>query len=543
MLPFQNLGPAEQGYFADGITEEITSRLAMLPDLAVISRTSADQYRRSDKPLKQIGKELGADYILEGSVRWENTPGQASRVRVTPQLIRVSDDRHLWAGRYDESLKEVFTVQSRIAEQVATALDLALQPPHHAVLAAKPTDNLRAYDFYLRGNEYFTRAGDPDGLRRAEEMYTRATELDPAFALAFARLARTHIWQFHLFSERTEQRLDLARRAADSALTLQPDLPEAHLALGQIHYWGELDYPKALQEFRTALAGDPGNGDLAWARGLVERRLGQWGQARADLKRAVDLDPRSGVKSLDLFELHLRRREYAEAQRYVDRVLDLEPDSPAYLYKALLILARDGDRAAAASALNEGMRRAGPESMAFWVRQSDIGGALWPRAGQHDSAGGERDHDGAVTARIPVGTICEGADPPLRGGRTRGAGVLRFGGADPGAAEQRAAGRSCPPRLARAGPGRPRPAGGRHPRGPARGRAPASREGHLVWSGHAPEPGGGLRHAGRGRFDGEAAPDLARGAVVDLGAVAASRTRPGIRCGGPGIPGARGAGG
>jgi eukaryotic-like serine/threonine-protein kinase len=379
VLPFQNMGPAEEGYFADGITEEITSRLAMLPDLAVISRTSADQYRRSDKPLKQIGRELGADYILEGSVRWEKDSGQASRVRVTPQLIRVSDDRHLWAGRYDETLEEVFTVQSRIAEQVATALDLALQPPHHAVLAAKPTDNLRAYDFYLRGNEYFSRAGDPEGLRRAEEMYTRATELDPSFALAFARLARSHIWQFHILSERTEQRLALARRAVDSALALRPGLPEAHLALGQIHYWGELDYPKALQEFRIALAGDPGNGDLAWARGLVERRLGQWTQAQADLKRAVDLDPRSGIKSLDLFELHLRRREYAEAQSYVERVLDLEPDSPAYLYKALLVLARDGDLAAAASVLNDGTRRVGPEPISFWVLQSDVGVALWPR--------------------------------------------------------------------------------------------------------------------------------------------------------------------
>jgi TolB-like protein/Tfp pilus assembly protein PilF len=377
VLPFQNLGAAEDGYFTDGITEEITSRLAMLPGLGVISRTSADQYRGSGKPLKQIGKELGADYILEGSVRWEKAPGKPSRVRVTPQLIRVSDDRHLWAGRYDEVLEEVFTVQSRIAEQVASALDLALQPPHHAVLAAQPTSNLRAYDFYLRGNEYFSRAGDPGGLRTAEEMYTRATELDPSFALAFARLARSHIWQFHLFSDRTEARLALARRAADSALKLQPDLPEAHLALGQIHYWGELDYEKALAEFRTALAGDPGNGDLAWARGLVERRLGQWIEARADLTRAVDLDPRSLVKSLDLFELHLRRREYAEAKRYVDRALELEPDSPAYIYKALLIVSRDGDLASAAAVLKEGMRRAGTESIAFWVPQFDFGAALW----------------------------------------------------------------------------------------------------------------------------------------------------------------------
>jgi serine/threonine-protein kinase len=377
VLPFQNLGAAEDGYFTDGITEEITSRLAMLPGLGVVSRTSADQYRDTNKPLKQVGRELGADYVLEGSVRWEKTPGKASRVRVTPQLIRVSDDRHLWAGRYDEVLEEVFTVQSRIAERVASALDLALQPPHHAVLAAQPTADLRAYDFYLRGNEYFTRAGSPDGLNTAEEMYRRATELDPTFALAFARLARTHIWQFHHLSDRSGTRLVEARRAADSALALKPDLPEAHLALGQIYYWGDLDYQKALTQFKTALAADPGNGDLAWARGLVERRLGQWIEAKADLKRAVDLDARSLVKSLDLFEVHVRRREYAEAEKYVDRALELEPDSPAYIFKALLIVSRDGDLPKAAAVLKEGRRRAGNELMAFWMPQVDFGASLW----------------------------------------------------------------------------------------------------------------------------------------------------------------------
>jgi serine/threonine-protein kinase len=375
VLPFQNLGSSEDDYFSDGITEEITSRLAMIPRLGVISRTSAEQYRESGKSIKEIGRELGVDYILEGSVRWEKSGG-SSRVRVTPQLIRVSDDRHLWAGRYDETIAEVFQVQSRIAEQVASALDLALQRPHHEALAAKPTDDLRAYDFFLRGNDYLDRPGDPDGLRAAEEMYTRATELDPAFALAFARLARTHIWQFH-FSERTGARLAKAQAAADSALRLEPDLPEAHLAQGQIHYWGELDYERALQEFRTAHAGDPGNSDIAWARGLVERRLGRWDEALTDLRRALDLDPRSGVKTLDLFEVYVRRRDYAAAERYLARALELEPDSPAYIYQALLIIARDGDLRAASAALRKGIPRAGAEDVAFWALQFDIGPALW----------------------------------------------------------------------------------------------------------------------------------------------------------------------
>jgi len=380
VLPFQNLGAAEDDYFSDGITEEITSRLAMLQSLGVISRTSADQYRESGKSLKEIGRELGAEYILEGSVRWQKSPEGSSRVRVTPQLIRVSDGQHPWAGRYDETLEAVFEVQSRIAEQVATALDLALQRPEHEALAARPTADLRAYDFYLRGNDYFNRPGDPSGYRTAEEMYIRATELDPSFALAFARLARTHITQFH-FSDRTGERLSKARSAADSALRLKPGLPEAHLALGQIHYWGELDYGKALREFQTAQAGDPGNGDIAWARGLVERRLGQWDQSLADLRRAVELDPRSVVKNMDLFEVFLRRREYAEAERYVRRALELEPNSPAYIYEALLLVARDGDLDAAAEALKRGIRRAGMDDMAVWAPTFDLGAALWASLG------------------------------------------------------------------------------------------------------------------------------------------------------------------
>ena len=377
VLPFDNLGAGEDGYFADGITEEITSRLAMIPTLGVISRTSAEQYRGSRKSIKEIGRELGVAYILEGSVRWEKSPA-GSRVRVTPQLIRVSDDQHLWAGRFDEKLEEVFEVQSRIAEQVAAELDLALKVPEHEALAAKPTENLQAYDFYLRGNDFLAKAGDPEAVHVAERMYMQATELDPGFALAFARLARARIWAFH-FSDRTAAQLAAARAAVDSALALDPDLPEAHLALGQIHYWGALDYEAALREFRLAHAGDPGNGDIAWARGLVERRLGQWEQALASLRRAVELDPRSVVKHMDVFEVYLRQRQYAPAEQYVDRALALQPDAPLSIFKAMLVVTRDGDLKAATRVLEEGIRRAGVDEIAAWSPQFDLGAALWLR--------------------------------------------------------------------------------------------------------------------------------------------------------------------
>jgi eukaryotic-like serine/threonine-protein kinase len=378
VLPFEHLGPPEDNYFTDGITEEITSRLAMLPRLAVISRTSADQYRRSEKPLREIGRELGAEYVLEGSVRWEKPPGRASRVRVTPQLIRAADDHHLWAAQYDETLEEVFGVQSRIAQQVAGALDVALQAPEQAALETRPTDNLRAYDFYLRGNDYFANPADPQNLRTAADMFARAGELDPDFALAFARLARARIWRFH-FQERTPDMLAAARSAADSALALQPRLAEGHLALGFIHYWGELDYGRALREFRTAQAGDPGNSDVAWARGLVERRLGRWDDAIGNLRHAAQLDPRSLSKSLDLFEVYVRQRKYEEAEPYVERALELAPESPAYIYKVMLSLVRDGDLTAAARVLEDAMRRARLEDLASWAPRFDPAVAVWTR--------------------------------------------------------------------------------------------------------------------------------------------------------------------
>ena len=209
-------------------------------------------------------------------------------------------------------------------------------------------------------------------------MYVQATELDPGFALAFARLARARIWQFH-FSERTAAKLAAAREAVDSALALDAELPEAHLALGQIHYWGELDYEAALREFRLAHAGDPGNGDIAWARGLVERRLGQWEQALASLRKAVELDPRSAVKHMDVFEVYLRQRQYAAAEPYVDRALALVPESPIYVFKAMMVVSRDGNLVAATRVLEEGARKAGLQNLAAWTAQFDLGAALWHR--------------------------------------------------------------------------------------------------------------------------------------------------------------------
>ena len=244
VLPFENLGPPADEYFADGITEEITSRLAGLHGLGVISRTSAMQYKNMEKTIAEIGEELGVGYVLTGTIRWDR--GGSNRVRVTPQLIRVSDDTHLWTRTYEKLLEEIFAVQSDIAEEVAKQLDLNLLEPERKALLEKPTDNLQAYDFYLRGKQYAAQHQSRQEQSQAVEMYEKAINLDSTFALAYANLSDTQSLIYFFSFDETSKRLSKAKAAADKALALQPNLPDAHVALAYYYYRGRKDFDRAL---------------------------------------------------------------------------------------------------------------------------------------------------------------------------------------------------------------------------------------------------------------------------------------------------------
>jgi len=344
VLPFQNLGRPDDDYFADGMTEEITARLGSVQDLGVIARTTAVQYKNTGKTIRQIGQELGVEYVLEGTVRWERSPAGSSRVRVSPQLIRVSDATHLWAHVYDEVLAGVFEVQSGIAQQVITALDVALVEPERQALVAKPTNNVAAYDAYLRGNEYYSRGYEEKGFRIAVEMYQEAVRLDPGFAQAYAQLSIVHSALFWFYFDRTDGRLAQAASAAAKALQLRPDLPEAHLAMGYYHYWGHLDYDRALQEFAMVQARQPNNSDVLSAMAFVQRRQGKWAEALANLRKAIELDPRSQTLAFEAgLTCHLTRR-YPEAERYLDRAIELAPEwSEPYSDRARLYLSWEGN--------------------------------------------------------------------------------------------------------------------------------------------------------------------------------------------------------
>src|SRR5438445_5010126 len=344
VLPFQNLGRPDDDYFADGMTEEITARLGSVQDLGVIARTTAVQYKNTGKTIRQIGQELGVEYVLEGTVRWERSPAGSSRVRVSPQLIRVSDATHLWAHVYDEVLAGVFAVPSGIAQQVITALDVALVEPERQALVAKPTNSVAAYDAYLRGNDYYSRGYEEKGFRIAVEMYQEAVRLDPRFAQAYPKLSIVHSALFWFYYDRTESRLVQASQAAEKALQLRPALPEAHLARGYYHYWGHLDYDRALQEFAMVQARQPNNSDVLSAMAFVQRRQGKWAEALVNLRKAIELDPRSQTLAFEAgLTCHLTRG-YPEAERYFDRAIELAPEwSEPYSDRARLYLSWEGN--------------------------------------------------------------------------------------------------------------------------------------------------------------------------------------------------------
>jgi len=345
VLPFENLGAPEDEYFAAGMTEEITSRLAVVSGLGVISRTSALQYDRVGKTLRQIGEDLGVDYILEGTVRWnKNSPG-GSRVRVTPQLIQVSDDTHLWAETYDRVLEDIFVVQSDIAERIIHQLGITMLESERDAVEARPTENLLAYEAYLRGLAHVNQAGSlEDRWSKAETLLQQAVHLDPSFALAFAKLAEVHSEFYFWGFDKTDERREKSRAAAERSLELQPDLPEGHQALGGYYYTCFFDYDRALKELAIAAEGLPNHPRLLETIAYIWRRQGLWLEAIGHLEEAAKLDPANFWFPMQLGISYGFLRQYAEAERHLDRSLSLDPEQVAsYFIKARNVYMWTGD--------------------------------------------------------------------------------------------------------------------------------------------------------------------------------------------------------
>ncbi len=343
VLPFENLGSPGDEYFAAGMTEEITSRLAAVSGLQVISRTSARAYAGTTKKVGEIGQELDVGYVVEGTVRWDRDAAGLGRVRITPQLIRVADDSHLWSERYDRRLEDVFGIQSDIAAQVIDQLQTTLLEPERRAIEARPTENMEAYQAYLMGVQHWWSGETETTARLMVETLERAVELDPEFALAHALLSQAHSQYYHYKYDFTDERRSQALRSAERALELQPELAEAHLALGFYHYWCHRDYDASLAEIVLAEQGRPNDADTLTLKWAVFRRMGRWQEALDAAARASKLDPQGYLTLYEWGATLTMVRRFAEADQLLKRAIDVAPDRPdAYYYAALNYLLWDG---------------------------------------------------------------------------------------------------------------------------------------------------------------------------------------------------------
>jgi serine/threonine-protein kinase len=362
VLPLRNVGAPEDEYFTEGVTEEITSRLSSVNNLGVIARTSALQYRATDKSVKDVGRELNVAYLISGTVRWNRSQRGLPGVRITIAVTRVADETEVLGQSYDFDLADVFATQARVAEAVLTAINVAILEPERVRLAARHTENLTAYDYFLRGNSYYNRSWERADVDSAVLMYQKAIEVDPKFALAWAQLGKTHTWMHRLSHDETPARLAMARAAIDQAIALDPDLPETHIAQGLYYYWGQWDFNKATDELTKARLVQKSNAWVYLQLGNIRRRQGEWTKAVEDYEQAGRLDPRFHIIPFNIGHLRAHTRKYDEAETYLDQAIALQPAFlDAYLLKAGLQVSRSGDTASARQVLDSAVKVVPPE--------------------------------------------------------------------------------------------------------------------------------------------------------------------------------------
>jgi len=348
VLPFENLGAPEDAYLAAGLTEEVISRLANLQGLSVISRTTAVGYDRKGKTIAQIGADLGVAFVLEGSVQCERQPGRESRVRITPQLIQVADDTHLWADRYDRVLADIFAIQSEVAESVVSAMGVKLLPREKTALKTASTNDMEAYGFYLRGLEFNNRGTSKEDQEGALRMFQAAVDRDPRFTQALARLTRTSAGLYHFHWDRSRAHVERAKDALDQLAALGPGLPETHIARGWYHYWALGDYPKALDEFKAALLLQPGNSDVLEGISAILRRQGRSQESAEESAKLLEIDPRSSNALLHHGQTCVLVRRYEEAARVLALAASFDPQAGilwAFRVRVQLLWHGDVDKA------------------------------------------------------------------------------------------------------------------------------------------------------------------------------------------------------
>src|SRR5436189_1396222 len=365
VLPFENLSAEkENAYFADGIQDDVLTNLSKIGDLKVISRTSVMPYRGKASNVREIGKALGVGAILEGSVR-----RIGNRVRVNVQLINADTDEHMWAEDYDRDLTDVFAIQTDLARQIVRELQAKLSPMEKAQIERRPTENGEAYLAFMQGHEMFYRADKfRSNTEKAEQLFEKATKLDPNFAGAFAGLAWVEDWMYHEFDP-TAARKEKARAAANEAIRLQPDLPEAHLALGFYHYYCERNYQAALNEFAIAKQSLPNSAEVHMAVGSIERRQGKWAESTANFEKAASLSPKDAWVLQNLADNYYATRNFEAADKIFDRAIEAAPKSLGpRVEKAKLAVDWKGDLSVMEKQLAEMSTGVDPDGLVTFAR-------------------------------------------------------------------------------------------------------------------------------------------------------------------------------
>jgi TolB-like protein/tRNA A-37 threonylcarbamoyl transferase component Bud32/Flp pilus assembly protein TadD len=351
VLPFENLGDSTDEYFSDGLTDEVRGKLSGLEGLQVTARSSSGEYKRTAKSPQEIGRELGVDYLLTGTVRWEKGGAAVNRVRVSPELIDVATASTKWQQPFVASLTDVFQVQADIAGRVAGALDLALGSSQQQAIAARPTSNLAAYDAYMKGVAARSRGTVGVRLREAIDHFERAVALDSTFVAAWAGLSDASSL---LYAQTTSPAMaERARSAADRALALDSGRPDGYRALGDYFRRVPQAPREALGPYRKGLALAPADAELLRGLAIAEQGIGEWGLAAEHMTRSQQLDPRSPITADALGLLHQWLRHYPEAIATYDLALTLQPGAVNPLHGKAMALAASGDLAGARATLAE----------------------------------------------------------------------------------------------------------------------------------------------------------------------------------------------